>query len=211
MAYFRSDRRPFVRIGQVDPDSGSYAYPDGLKIDRNDNLYIGQSSMGRIIVVSPDRKLVKTIDMPSPAAPNLNFCPDEAVRYIMAVDDQNNAPYWGKVYQVANRQIIFLPATFADPQCVLPDKLWWDTRGCSSLLFGTCALRVCLPPETIELLTLAEISSARYSARRVRRALRTDCCYGWPGRLRRRQRIQCSFQSACARVSPRSAAARLHG
>ena len=98
-----SDRRLFVRIGQVDPDSGSYAYPDGLKMDSKENLYIGQYSKGRIIVVSPERKLVRTIDVPSSAAPNLNFGPDEAVLYIMAVDDQNNAPYWGKVYEVPNR------------------------------------------------------------------------------------------------------------
>jgi len=96
-------RRLFVRIGQVDPDSGSYAYPDGLKMDRNNHLYIGQYSKGRIVVVSPDRKLVKTIDVPSAAAPNLAFGPDEAVVYIMAVDDQNNAPYWGKVYEVPNK------------------------------------------------------------------------------------------------------------
>jgi len=62
-----------------------------------------QYSKGRVIVVSPDRKLVKTIGVPSPAAPNLTFGPDEAVIYIMAVDDQNNAPYWGKVYEVPNR------------------------------------------------------------------------------------------------------------
>jgi sugar lactone lactonase YvrE len=88
-----TDRRLFVRIGQVDPDSGSY----------KGNLYIGQYSKGRIIVISPERKLVRTIDVPSPAAPNLNFGPDEAVIYIMAVDAQNNAPYWGKVYEVPNK------------------------------------------------------------------------------------------------------------
>jgi sugar lactone lactonase YvrE len=98
-----TDRQLFVRIGQVDPDSGSYAYPDGLKMDSKGNLYIGQYSKGRIVVVSPDRKLVKTIDVPSAAAPNLAFGPDEAVVYIMAVDDQNNAPYWGKVYEVPNK------------------------------------------------------------------------------------------------------------
>ena len=96
-------RRLFVRISQVDPDSGSYAYSDGLKMDSKGNLYIGQYSKGRIIVISPETKLVKTIDVPSPAAPNLNFGPDEAVIYIMAVDDQNNAPYWGKVYEVPNK------------------------------------------------------------------------------------------------------------
>ncbi len=98
-----TDRRLFVRVGQVDPDSGSYAYPDGLKMGGKGNLYIGQFSKGRIVVVSPDKKLVRTIDVPSPAAPNLNFGPDEAVVYIMAVDDPNNAPYWGKVYEVPNK------------------------------------------------------------------------------------------------------------
>ena len=96
-------RRLFVRIGQVDPDSGSYAYPDGLKVDSKGNLYIGQYSKGRIIVVSAEKKLVRTIDVPSTAAPNLSFGADEAVVYIMAVDDQNNAPYWGKVYEVPNK------------------------------------------------------------------------------------------------------------
>jgi sugar lactone lactonase YvrE len=72
-------------------------------MDSKDNLYIGQYSKGRIVVVSPDRRLVKTIDVPSPAAPNLTFGPDEAVVYIMAVDDQKNAPYWGKVYEVPNK------------------------------------------------------------------------------------------------------------
>ena len=98
-----TDRRLFVRIGQVDPDSGSYAYSDGLKMDKKENLYIGLLSKGRIVVVSLDRKLVKTIDVPSPAAPNLCFGPDETVVYIMAVDDLNNAPYWGKVYEVPNK------------------------------------------------------------------------------------------------------------
>ncbi|MGD9062744.1 MAG: SMP-30/gluconolactonase/LRE family protein, partial [Desulfobacterales bacterium] len=92
-----ADRRLFVRVGQVDPDSGSYAYPDGLKVDSKGNLYIGQYSKGRIVVVGPNKKLVKTIDVPSPAAPNLAFGPDEKIVYIMAVDDQSNAPYWGKV------------------------------------------------------------------------------------------------------------------
>lgn len=96
-------RRLFVRLGQVDSDSGSYAYPDGLKVDSKGNLYIGQYSKGRIVVVSPDKKLVKTIDVPSPAAPNLCFGPEEKVVYIMAVDDQSNAPYWGKVYEVPNK------------------------------------------------------------------------------------------------------------
>lgn len=98
-----SQRRLFVRVGQVDPDSGAYAYPDGLKMDSKGNLFIGQYSKGRIVVVSPEGKLVKTIDVPSTTAPNLNFGPDEKVIYVMAVDDVNNSPYYGKVYEVPNK------------------------------------------------------------------------------------------------------------
>jgi sugar lactone lactonase YvrE len=98
-----SDRRLFVRVGSVDAASGMLAYPDGLKIDSQGNLYVGQFSKGRIVVVTPDGKLKKTIEVPSPSAPNLTFSPDELSVFVMAVDDVNNAPYPGKVYQVSNR------------------------------------------------------------------------------------------------------------
>ena len=97
------DRKRFVQVAAVDPDSGTGAYPDGLKTDSQGNLYICQYSKGRIVVVSPDKKLLRTINVPSPAAPNLAFGAGEKELYIMAVDDQNNAPYWGKVYIVPNR------------------------------------------------------------------------------------------------------------
>jgi gluconolactonase len=95
-----SGRRLFVRVGQVDPGSGATPYPDGIKLDSKGNLWIGQFSMGRIVVVGPDKKLVKTYEVPSTAAPNMNFGPGEKTLYIMAVDDVNNAPYWGKVYMI---------------------------------------------------------------------------------------------------------------
>jgi gluconolactonase len=46
---------------------------------------------------------MRAIDVPSPSAPNLNFSPDEGTVYVMAVDDVNNAPYYGKVYEVPNK------------------------------------------------------------------------------------------------------------
>ena len=92
-----------MRVAQVDSGSGNSAYPDGLKIDSKGNLYIGQYSKGRVVVVAPDKQLIRTIDVPSPAAPNLCFGADESLIFIMAVDDQNNAPYWSKVYAVPNK------------------------------------------------------------------------------------------------------------
>jgi sugar lactone lactonase YvrE len=55
------------------------------------------------VVVNPEKKLLRSIDVPSPAAPNLIFGANEEVLYIMAVDDVNNAPYPGKVYKTSNK------------------------------------------------------------------------------------------------------------
>ena len=51
-----STRQVFAVINTIDPDSGELAYPDGLKVDSKGNLYIGQYSMGRILVVGRDAK-----------------------------------------------------------------------------------------------------------------------------------------------------------
>ncbi len=53
-------------------------------------------------MVTTDGKLVRKLEVPSPAAPNLTFSPDGKTVYVTAVDDQQNAPYKGKVYAIAN-------------------------------------------------------------------------------------------------------------
>lgn len=93
------DRRLFVRVSEVDPGSPG-SYPDGLKWGPDGNLWIGQYSQGRIVVVSPAAEFVKAIDVPAPAAPNLAFSEDGTRVFVMAVDDQSNAPYWGRVLEM---------------------------------------------------------------------------------------------------------------
>lgn len=95
-----SDRRLFARIAQVDEASGAGAYPDGLKLGPDGNLYVGQYSTGRIVVIAPDASFVRAYEVPSATAPNLAFSPDGKTIYVTAVDDTANAPYWGKVYEV---------------------------------------------------------------------------------------------------------------
>lgn len=95
-----SDRRLFVRLTALDEPVD--AYPDGLKFGPDGNLYIGQYSAGRILVVDKDAKLVRKIEVPSTAAPNLTFSADGKTIYVMAVDDKSAAPYKGKVYSIAN-------------------------------------------------------------------------------------------------------------
>jgi gluconolactonase len=96
-----TDRRLFVRLSALDepPD----AYPDGIKFAPDGNLYIGLYSAGRIVVADKDGKLVRKIEVPSAAAPNLTFSADGKTIYITAVDDKSAAPYKGKVYAVENQ------------------------------------------------------------------------------------------------------------
>ncbi len=98
-----SDRRLFVRLNELIPDAPPGAYPDGLKRDAAGNLYIGQYSAGQILVVSPEGKLLRTIEVPSAAAPNLAFSPGEDMIYVAAVDDLSAAPWPGKIYAVPLR------------------------------------------------------------------------------------------------------------
>jgi sugar lactone lactonase YvrE len=93
-----SDRRLYLRLYELGEPAD--AYPDGIKLGPDGNLYIGEYSAGRILVVSPDKKLVRTIDVPSAAAPNLAFSEDGKTIYVMAVDDKSAAPYPGKVYAI---------------------------------------------------------------------------------------------------------------
>ena len=96
-----SDRKLFLRLYELgEPPS---AYPDGVKLGPDGNLYIGEYSAGRILIVDPaSKKLLRTVTVPSAAAPNLAFSEDGKTMYVTAVDDKSGAPYPGKVYAVTN-------------------------------------------------------------------------------------------------------------
>jgi len=80
-----------------------------VKIDSKGQIYIGQNPRdpqaplaGKIFVVSPDGKLLRTLSLPSPGVPNFAFSPDEKTLYVTAVDQLDKAPYHGKVYAIGN-------------------------------------------------------------------------------------------------------------
>lgn len=104
-----SGRRVFLNLDELTKHVGRI-WPDGVKIDSHDTLYIGQTPRdpraplaGRIFVVDRGGRLLRSLTLPSPGVPNLAFSPDEQTLYVTAVDQLDTAPYHGKVYAIPNR------------------------------------------------------------------------------------------------------------
>jgi sugar lactone lactonase YvrE len=84
------------------PGSGEDAYngPDGLKLGPDGNYYIAQNGSGRVLVVSEDKKLVRTISVATPYVTNINFGNEGSnTVYITGVFDPWKAPFPGAVYR----------------------------------------------------------------------------------------------------------------
>ena len=101
-----TNRRVFLRLDDLLTNQ-PHIWPDGVKIDSKGEIYIGQSprsleAPGKIIVVDKDGKLLRQIAVPSPSMPNLAFGPGEKTLFVMALDQIDNAPWHGKVYEVPN-------------------------------------------------------------------------------------------------------------
>lgn len=99
-----SDRRLFFRYADIGMTHEGWAqpYPDGMKLDKAGNLFVGHFSAPQILVLSPEGKVLGEIQVPSSATPNLAFSADESTVYVMAVGDTANPPYLGKVYAAKN-------------------------------------------------------------------------------------------------------------
>jgi gluconolactonase len=82
------------------PNADAYNGPDGFKLGSDGNYYIAQNGSGRVLVVTADKQLVRTIDVPAPYVTNIGFGPDGAnTVFITASFDQWKAPYPGVVYR----------------------------------------------------------------------------------------------------------------
>jgi sugar lactone lactonase YvrE len=96
-------RRVWARLQDLappTPDADAYNGPDGLKLGPDGNYYIAQNGSGRVLVVDGDKKLVRTITVPTPYVTNVNFGADGAnTLYITGVFDPWKEPYPGAVYR----------------------------------------------------------------------------------------------------------------
>jgi gluconolactonase len=82
------------------PNEDAYNGPDGIKIGLDGNYYIAQNGSGRVLVVNEDKKLVRTIDVPTPYVTNIAFGPQGTV-FVTGAFEQWKPPYPGAVYRWA--------------------------------------------------------------------------------------------------------------
>jgi gluconolactonase len=101
-----SDRRLFLNLDDL-TNNVVHIYPDGVKIDSQGEIYIGQNPRdihaplaGIIFVVNAEGKLLRKLTLPSPGVPNLAFSADEKTVYVTALDQLDKSPYQGKVYSI---------------------------------------------------------------------------------------------------------------
>lgn len=82
------------------PNEDAYNGPDGVKLGPDGNYYIAQNGSGRVLVVSEDKKLVRTIEVPTPYVTNIGFGPDGSnVVFLTGAFEQWKAPFPGAVYR----------------------------------------------------------------------------------------------------------------
>ena len=98
-----SGRREFLKLSEVLPTAGGRTYtPDGLRIDRGGNLFVGFWDGACFAVIGPDGKLIKQVDLPAPHDPNLAITPDGASVILTGVFDLPDNGSRGELYRVTN-------------------------------------------------------------------------------------------------------------
>jgi gluconolactonase len=76
--------------------------PDGVRIDRDGNLFVGFWDGACFAVIGPDGKLIRQVDLPAPHDPNLAITPDG--RYVIStgVFDLPDNGSRGELYRIPN-------------------------------------------------------------------------------------------------------------
>lgn len=98
-----SRREVFVSLDRLTPAAkGAHrlAGPDGLAFDGQGNLYIAEYGAGRILVVGPDRRLLRIIPVKNRFVTNLEFGPDGKSLYVTAPASNRVWPYRGVVLRI---------------------------------------------------------------------------------------------------------------
>ena len=98
-----SDRREFLKISEIIPEAGTKTFtPDGVRIDRQGNLFVGFWDGACFVVISPEGKLLRRVDLPATHDPNLAITPDGASVISTGVFDLPDNGSRGELYRVPN-------------------------------------------------------------------------------------------------------------
>jgi len=95
-----SDRTVWARLQDLaapTPHADAYNGPDGLKLGPDGNYYIAQNGSGRLLVAGDDKKLVRTISVPTPYVTNMAFAGKSV--FITGAFEQWQPPFAGAVYR----------------------------------------------------------------------------------------------------------------
>ena len=96
-----SGQRQFVRLADILALSGQQVFtPDGVRVDKHGNLFIGLYRGGGIAVISPQAKLLNLVPLPGMHHANLAISPDG--RSILATSSEDEIPNGGTLLLVAN-------------------------------------------------------------------------------------------------------------
>jgi gluconolactonase len=95
-----SERRVFAVLGDLLVGTPLKLTPDGLRIDKNGNLFVGLYDGGGFAVLAPDGKLLKKVDVPGAHHANLALSPDGKSIAITSLGDGAGAA--GQVLLVPN-------------------------------------------------------------------------------------------------------------
>jgi len=98
-----SNRRQFVKLSDILGDAGGKVYsPDGLRVDKHGNLFVGLYDGGGFAVISPDGKLVAQVALPGQHHANLAISPDGKFVYNTGFFDTAINSYRGQLFRVPN-------------------------------------------------------------------------------------------------------------
>lgn len=87
-------------LAPATPHEDPFNGPDGFKLGPDGHYYIAQNGSGRVLVVSEERQLLRTIEVPTPYVTNVAFGPSGAdTLYITGAFDQWKPPFPGAVYR----------------------------------------------------------------------------------------------------------------
>jgi gluconolactonase len=95
--------KPFVDLAATLGGDGVGRHtPDGVRMDRNGNIFVGLFEGGGFVVLDPMGRLLKTVDLPGAYHANLAISPDGKSIYATAVFVGPDGRARGEILRVAN-------------------------------------------------------------------------------------------------------------